>query len=209
LNLNSFKNINDVNSNAGLIISNFANEVHIINSIWVSKDSRLSFNPTYDASCLNATSYIYDNVGTINNWCSSHTQGKITSIIDDVKPLVLINAIYFNKQWEKTFQINWDNSTGFNPPLNITLKNTNNYKYIKNSKYEAIRIPYKNTSVQFDAIFVISPNEVPDISIIHKELGYKSTRVQGYKSTRVQGYKSTRVQGYKSTRVQGYKSTRV
>ena len=39
----------------------------------------------------------------INNWCSEHTNGKITEIIDRLDPstvMVLVNALYFNAPWE-------------------------------------------------------------------------------------------------------------
>ena len=42
----------------------------------------------------------------INNWCSEHTSGKITEIVDRLSPstvLILVNALYFNAPWERAF----------------------------------------------------------------------------------------------------------
>ncbi len=45
-------------------------------------------------------------VREINNWCSEHTAGKITEIVDKLSPdmvMVLVNALYFNAPWADAF----------------------------------------------------------------------------------------------------------
>jgi len=45
-------------------------------------------------------------LSTINGWVSSHTGGKIPTILDDIKPeevMFLINAIYFKGTWQYQF----------------------------------------------------------------------------------------------------------
>ncbi|HEV8448974.1 MAG TPA: serpin family protein [Gemmatimonadaceae bacterium] len=45
-------------------------------------------------------------LATINGWVSSHTAGKIPTILDDIKPdevMFLINAIYFKGTWQYQF----------------------------------------------------------------------------------------------------------
>ena len=82
------------------------------NSVWIS--SNFSVRNRYvsvlekDFDALVDTPDFSDpvTVRKINDWCSEHTSGKITDMIDRISPdmvMVLVNALYFNAPWETAF----------------------------------------------------------------------------------------------------------
>ena len=79
--------------------------VNSVNSLWV--DDNFSIRNRYvglmqkDFDALVTTQNFSDpaTIKAINNWCAEHTNGKITEIIDELNPnivMVLVNALYFN-----------------------------------------------------------------------------------------------------------------
>ena len=86
--------------------------VKSVNSLWVDDNfsirNRYLFLLQKDFDAL-ATSLNFSDPSTvqaINNWCSEHTNGKITKIIDKLGPnsvMVLAHALYFNAPWLNPF----------------------------------------------------------------------------------------------------------
>ncbi len=96
------KDINDADS---LIVKT-------ANSAWISDDFSVrngyvnALENDFDAFVGNRDFANYATVQEMNNWCSENTDGKITDVIDQLNPnmvMVLINALYFNGSWEKAF----------------------------------------------------------------------------------------------------------
>lgn len=89
--------------------------VSSVNSLWIDDD--FSVRNRYvdlmqkDFEALVTTLNFADpaTVQAINNWCSEHTNGKITEIIDELDAnivMVLVNALYFNAPWLNPFDEN-------------------------------------------------------------------------------------------------------
>ncbi len=87
--------------------------VESANSIWISNS--YSVRDRYVAAMENdfdafVGNYDFSNpsiLKMINDWCSEHTNGKITEIIDYLDPvldkMILVNALYFNAPWVDAF----------------------------------------------------------------------------------------------------------
>lgn len=82
------------------------------NSVWISDDFSVRnryvniLEKDFDAFVDTQDFADPATVKAINNWCSEHTSGKITEIIDRLGPdmvMVLVNALYFNAPWEREF----------------------------------------------------------------------------------------------------------
>ncbi len=89
-----------------------AGTVESANSVWISDD--FSVRNRYVDLLQKDFGALVDNVDfsspstvrEINNWCSEHTNGKITEIVDRLSPgmvMVLVNALYFNSPWKNAF----------------------------------------------------------------------------------------------------------
>ncbi len=82
------------------------------NSAWISNDFSVR-NRYVETLEKDFAAYVGNDdfassatVEKINNWCSDNTNGKITKIVDQLSPdmvMVLVNALYFNAPWEKAF----------------------------------------------------------------------------------------------------------
>ena len=88
-------------------------------------------------------------VGIINSWCAENTEGKITEIIDQISPdmvMFLMNALYFKAPWEKTFNKDAtaeDTFHGYTKDSEIPFMNIKSgYRYAEYSGNQLIELPY-------------------------------------------------------------------
>ena len=132
----------------------------IANSIWYRNGFSvlpkfLSDNQTYfnaEVQSLNFASP--DAVTTINNWVSSHTNGKIPSIISSIPSeamMYLINAIYFKGNWTYKFDPKYTKDTTFtcsngNIAKCKMMSEESKFLYYANTSLQAIDLPYGNSS---------------------------------------------------------------
>ena len=87
-------------------------EINIANSIWINdklsvKEPFVTKNKEYYDAAIEVTPFNKSALQRINDWCKEMTKGKITSILNDIKPsdrMYLINALYFNADWNKPFR---------------------------------------------------------------------------------------------------------
>ncbi len=97
--------------------------VESANSIWISND--FSVRNRYVEALENEFGAFIGNrdfadqatVQEINSWCSEHTNGKITEIVDNLSPdmlMVLVNALYFNAPWADAFNPDLTHDDVFN-----------------------------------------------------------------------------------------------
>ena len=89
-------------------------------------------------------------VTTINNWASQKTNGKITKVIDQIKPdnvMFLRNALYFNGDWKTQF----DASKTIDAPFKLTSDVTTSVRMMRlntelnrafRPTYTAFELPY-------------------------------------------------------------------
>lgn len=89
-------------------------KVEVANSVWISdkikieKEFLKKNKGYYDAEVKNVA-FDAATVKVINDWCSQKTAGKINEIVKELSPMtrmMLINALYFNGRWGKTFSKN-------------------------------------------------------------------------------------------------------
>jgi len=135
--------------------------INIANSLWADigikfKPDFISNNKTYynaDLATLNFSDAKAPNV--INNWVNKKTKGKIKKIIDEIGEDVvayLINAIYFNGQWQAAFDTHKTKPGPFylldgkeiSHPM---LTQTGKYLYFNNDMFQAVRLPYGKGNV--------------------------------------------------------------
>ncbi len=102
-------------------------------------------------------------VNTINNWCSTKTNGLIDQIIetiDESAVMYLINALYFKGEWSKPFSTS---QTTHNPFYKrdgtttnvVTMYLSGHMEYYENNGYKYLSLPYGNGS--FKMSFILPP----------------------------------------------------
>ena len=113
-------------------------------------------------------------VQAINNWCSEHTAGKITGIIDRLDPsnvMVLVNALYFNAPWEHEFDpalTSEQTFYGLKEDSKVKLMGSMGYyMYAETQGFQMIQIPYKGLEY---AMYVVLPPEGSDINRLISKL---------------------------------------
>lgn len=100
----------------------------------------------------------------INSWCSKQTGGMIPSIVDRLSPndmAVLMNAVYFNGNWENKFSKNntrEENFRGYTRDIKKAKMMHANGKrmYAEMDGYRAVNLPYAGYDYQMT---IILPNE--------------------------------------------------
>ncbi len=87
-------------------------KVESANSLWISDDFSVrnryveQLQKEFEAFVADVDFSSQATVREINNWCAEHTAGKITEIVDNLSPemvMVLVNALYFNAPWADAF----------------------------------------------------------------------------------------------------------
>jgi serpin B len=130
--------------------------LEIANSIWHNQDfsvlpSFVAANQTYfNADVIAANFGDPATVGQINQWVSTNTHGKITSIIDNIPALTvmyLINATYFKGDWTYRFKETDTYTAQFFPeggaPVNVDMMKTQaDLDAFSDANMQGIRMPY-------------------------------------------------------------------
>lgn len=155
--------------------------VNSVNSLWV--DDNFSVRNRYvslmqkDFDALVTTLSFSDpaTVKVINNWCSEHTNGKITEIIDELSPndvMVLVNALYFKAPWLNPFDEHMTSSAKFHGSKSVSDVDMMARKaYMNYAEYngcQLVELPYEGGRY---AMYVLLPPEDMDINEL---IGYLS-----------------------------------
>ena len=155
--------------------------VNSVNSLWV--DDNFSVRNRYvslmqkDFDALVTTLSFGDpaTVKAINNWCSEHTNGKITEIIDELSPndvMVLVNALYFKAPWLNPFDEHMTSSAKFHGSKSVSDVDMMARKaYMNYAEYngcQLVELPYEGGRY---AMYVLLPPEDMDINEL---IGYLS-----------------------------------
>ena len=112
---------------------------------------------------------------TINGWVKQTTQGKITQIVDGLKPdavLFLINAIYFKGKWATPFE---PRSTSRQPFYLLDgrskphpmMSQTGDYKYFENDRLQAVSLPYGKKRV---SLIILLPKKSVNLDDFYTSL---------------------------------------
>ena len=134
------------------------------------------------------------NVNQVNKWCEKKTHGKIKKIINYLNPntfMIILNAIYFKGEWQKTFEKELTTKQIFynlnkNEKKINMMENTGHYNYFEDSNLQSIELPFKKES--FSALIIL-PNKNLNINefieILDKDNDYLNTIINNMKYNKV------------------------
>ncbi|MDP4178593.1 MAG: serpin family protein [Bacillota bacterium] len=164
-------NINELNSYYNTLYGQLTNtessKVSIANSIWYRNDKSLNIKKDFiqtNADYYHAAAYKSDfssnqTVNDINNWVKSNTGNNIDKIVDSINKndnMYLINAIYFDAQWEKVYaqeavrKGNFELADGSNKKVDFMFSSES--IYLKDDKAQGFIKPYKDGKYSFVAL---------------------------------------------------------
>lgn len=143
---------------------------NIANSIWYRNGLNvlpqfLNANQTHYDAAVRALNFDDPTAkDIINDWVDQKTNGKITSIIDQITGddmMFLVNALYFKSDWKYQFDVNdtrpmpfYDeqaNHLGDKPTMNMAA----DLDVLENSDFLSVKLPYKDD--KFD-MYIFLPN---------------------------------------------------
>ncbi len=156
-------------------------QLAIANSLWVRRG--VPFKPAflqhnrdfYGAQVTDLDFADPTATTTINDWVKQSTRGKITKIVDGLKPddvMFLINAIYFKGGWTKTF----DTSETVNKPFHLApgkqksypmMAQSGSYRYYENAQFQAVSLPYGKKRV---SLYIFLPKQSSNLANFSKTL---------------------------------------
>jgi len=145
--------------------------VEIANSFWGAK--RIDFNKAYVDTLVNNYEAKIKSVDfgdpktkdLINKWVSDKTHQKIPKIIDETKAgqiIALINAVYFNGDWQDPFKPTSTKEKDFTNSAGKVIKTqtmvaSRNFDYYENDDLQMLTMPYKNQNIK--ATILLPKNE--------------------------------------------------
>ncbi|XGV95981.1 MAG: serpin family protein [Leptolyngbya sp. BL-A-14] len=156
-------------------------QLAIANSLWARqgtpfKPAFIQHNREFYGAQVTDLDFASPNAAaTINNWVKENTRGKITQIVDGLKPddvMFLINAIYFKGTWTRAF----DKSETVSKPFYLTngrskphplMTQTGSYKYYENDQFQAVSLPYGKKQV---SMYLFLPKKSSSLSDFTKTL---------------------------------------
>ena len=149
----------------------------IANSLWARQDvpfkqDFLQRNTQFFGAEISTLDFTDPNtLPTINQWVNTNTNGKITKILDEINPdmvLFLINAIYFKGTWQTEFDPSHTRdgtfylTTGDEKQIPMMTR-TGDYPYYENyeAKFQAISLPYGDGRM---SMYIFLPYPESDIN---------------------------------------------
>jgi len=149
--------------------------LNLSNAIWIQKnypvlDSYLDTIKVNYGANIKALDFINkteESRITINEWVEEQTNKRIKDIlskgsINQSTPIVITNTVYFKGEWSQAFQKSYTNNSiftaedGSTKQIPFMNKYDGHYKYLKESYYQAIELPYKGGK---SSMLIILPNE--------------------------------------------------
>lgn len=145
-------------------------QLSLANSLWVNQNIPLkdqfidSSQKYYQGQVTNLDFTQSQAQDTINRWVEQQTQGKITAVVDALKPediLFLINAIYFKGSWTNRFDSSLTTeqpfySTANNSQPQPMMSQTGDYRYLETEQFQAVRLPYGSEKL---SMYIFLPSE--------------------------------------------------
>lgn len=155
--------------------------VNSVNSLWIDDDFSVRnryvnlMQKDFDALVTTLSFGDPATVKAINNWCSEHTNGKITEIIDELSSgdvMVLVNALYFKAPWLNPFDEHMTSSAKFHGSKSVSdVEMMARKAYMNYAEYngcQLVELPYEGGRY---AMYVLLPPEDMDINEL---IGYLS-----------------------------------
>ena len=154
----------DLGSNDSVVVSS-------VNSLWIDDDFSVRnryvnlMQKDFDALVTTLSFSDPSTVKAINNWCSEHTNGKITGIIDRLSAndvMVLVNALYFNAPWLNPFDDRATYNTKFNGSSAVSdVRMMSRKAYMNYAEYmgcQLIELPYEGG--RYSMYVLLPPNDI-------------------------------------------------
>ena len=148
--------------------------VKSVNSLWIDDDFSVRnryvnlMQKDFDALATTLSFSDPSTVQAINNWCSEHTNGKITEIIDKLGAndvMVLVNALYFNAPWLNPFEPRMTSDAEFNGSQKVSkVKMMSRKAYMNYAEYmgcQLVELPYEGGRY---SMYVLLPPQDMDIN---------------------------------------------
>lgn len=148
--------------------------VKSVNSLWIDDDFSVRnryvnlMQKDFDALVTTLSFADPSTVKAINNWCSEHTEGKITEIIDKLGSndvMVLLNALYFNAPWLNPFDKNATHTAKFSGSRKVSeVRMMSRKAYMKYAEYQDcqfVELPYEGGRY---SMYILLPPEGFDIN---------------------------------------------
>jgi serine protease inhibitor len=147
--------------------------LEIANSLWANDDYELRQDfvercrESYEAEVANLDFSDPEAPGTINAWVKEKTHDKIEKIIDRLTPelaLILINAVYFNGEWQTQFDASLTEDGDFHLMEGSTatvplMRRADEYSYYESEDLQAVSLPYGEGRM---SMYVVLPREGRD-----------------------------------------------
>ena len=158
------------------------------NSVWIDDDFSVRnhyvglLEKDYDALATTLNFADPATVHAINNWCSEHTQGKITEMFGTLPSntvMVLANALYFKASWENPFNARLtkdDVFHGLSGDQTVRMMNRKGmYNYAEYQGAQIIELPY-SIDDGYSMFVVLPPKDMKtkNLSQYLNESVYKS-----------------------------------
>jgi len=170
----NIKNLSSRNQNLKKIMGELKNQDTILNtanSIWYFKDDKVRYHQDMKkflaplSKYYNAEAFLADfknekTVDKINQWISRKTNQMIPKMLDDLDPntvMTLINAVYFEGYWKKSF----DHDSTRPQTFYGTHKSNSvdmmhgydwNLKFYEEDGLCAVELPYKNSRLSMQIV---------------------------------------------------------
>lgn len=170
------ENLSEINKN---IIDNLTNEqLQIANSNWIKegfqvKQNFIDLNKKYYYAEVKTEDFSNSStVDKINNWASNNTNEKIKEIITEIPGnaiLYLINAIYFNANWQFEFKAEDTNQelffpkTGNSKLVDMMHMKTDELFFLKNELFSSVILPYKDDKYSMTILLPNGDNDTNSI----------------------------------------------
>ena len=158
-------------------------ELSIANSLWSRKDVDFfddfldRARVYYEAEVTSLDFGLPDAADTINRWVEEQTKGKITDLISPpVNPMTvmfLINAIYFNADWQKPFDPDRTHPVPFYLADGGVIQHPvmfgdGSFPYLKREGFQAVGLPYGEEGRT--SMYVFLPDEARSLDGLISEL---------------------------------------
>ncbi|ACB84308.1 proteinase inhibitor I4 serpin [Natranaerobius thermophilus JW/NM-WN-LF] len=154
-------------------------DLQIANSIWGRKN-RVEFLDTFQDDMKDYYNARMEELDfndpeasdTINNWVAENTEDKIEEMVPDNIPngvlVYLINAIYFNGNWdipfpeENTREDTFITEKGEERTVDMMSISEEEFSYLENNLFQAVALPYEDESYQMTLYLPQEENSLED-----------------------------------------------
>jgi serine protease inhibitor len=174
-------------------------ETKIGDSIWIRKNDDvkkelIDIGKNYYEAEINEVDFTKKNtVDAVNKWVSGRTAGKINKMMDSFEDdtyMTLINTMYFKGKWNNPFterstsKQKFISSDGSTKDVDM-MKETMGIDYMKNTNFEAVRIPYEDQNF---GMYVFLPSKDSSVDKLMYEMTMENWNkwINEFKKTQVQ-----------------------